>query len=178
MSSLCYTYDAMVRLVMILNLLLHHHRVWSRLIHWFLLCYEIMMIWFNDQAWTFLAVGGAIVFLFSIFNVLVCIIPTYKRWKKFRHKSAGYESLPAEASEKQRRQSMFDLQAAADDLLLEESLNVRLITEDRIRLFLDGRNESNAKRRHTMPPRQKLAQWGSTRLVRGFSVPANAWKGN
>lgn len=168
----------MVRLVVILNLLLHHHRVWSRLIHWFLLCYEIMMIWFNDQAWTLMAVGGAIVFLFSIFNVLFCILPIYKRWKKFRHKSAGYESLPAEASEKQRRQSMFDLQAAADDLLLEESLNVRLITEDRIRLFLDGRNESNAKRRHTMPPRQKLAQWGSTRLVRGFSVPANAWKGN
>ena len=73
---------------------------------------------------------------------------------------------------------MFDLQAAADDLLLEESLNVRLITDDRIRLFLDGRNEGNAKRRHTMPPRKKLAQWGSTRLVRGFSVPANVWKGN
>ena len=143
-----------------------------------ILCYQIITTWYNDKAWAFLAVGGFVTILFSFFNAFGCVIPFTQRWLKFRNKSVEFESLPGDASEKQRRQSMFDLQAAADDLLLEASLNERLITEDRIRLFLDGRNERIAKRRHTMPPRQKPAQWGSTRLVRGFSVPANVWKGD
>ena len=36
---------------------------------------------------------------------------------------------------------MIDLQQASSNLLLEEGLNERIITEDRIRLFVDALNE-------------------------------------
>lgn len=135
------------------------------------------MTMYNDKAWGFLAVGGVIGCLFSLLNA-VFISGMYKRWKKFRHMSAVYESLPADATEKQKRQSVLDLQEAVNDLLLEQSVNERFITEDRIRLFLDGRAKRSVERRHTLPPRQKLASYGSTRLMRGVSVPARIWKGD
>ena len=95
---------------------------------------------------------------------------------KWRNKCVEYESLPADAPEAQRRKTMLDLQDSVNDLILEESLNERIITEDRIRLFIDALNEKrDVERRHTMPPSRAKMAWGSTRLMRGLSVPPHMW---
>ena len=100
----------------------------------------------------------------------------FKRWKKWRNKCVEYESLPADAPDAQRRKTMLDLQDSVNDLILEESLNERIITVDRIRLFIDALNERrDVERRHTMPPSRAKMAWGSTRLMRGLSVPPHMW---
>jgi len=121
--------------------------------------------------------------LFSVFNAVACVIPMYQKWKKFLHKSADYESLPSDAPATQRSKMLLDLQQASSALLLEESLNQRMITEDRIRLFLDQLNErrgdAKLERRHTMKPHRKgKMAMGSTRLMRGLSVPSHMWSDN
>ena len=136
----------------------------------------VITTWYHDEAWAFLAVGGILVVLFSAFNAVVCVIPFFKRWKKWRNKCVEYESLPADAPEAQRRKTMLDLQDSVNDLILEESLNERIITEDRIRLFIDALYERrDVERRHTMPPSRAKMAWGSTRLMRGLSVPPHMW---
>lgn len=107
----------------------------------------VITTWYHDEAWAFLAVGGV-----------------------------EYESLPADAPDAQRRKTMLDLQDSVNDLILEESLNERIITVDRIRLFIDALNERrDVERRHTMPPSRAKMAWGSTRLMRGLSVPPHMW---
>lgn len=136
----------------------------------------VITTWYHDEAWAFLAVGGIIVVLFSAFNAMGCVIPFFKRWKKWRNKCVEYESLPADAPDAQRRKTMLDLQDSVNDLILEESLNERIITVDRIRLFIDALNERrDVERRHTMPPSRAKMAWGSTRLMRGLSVPPHMW---
>jgi len=126
------------------------------------------------------AVGGMITCLFSVFNAVACVIPMYQKWEKFLHKSADYESLPSDAPATQRSKMLLDLQQASNALLLEESINQTMITEDRIRLFLDQLNERRGddklERRHTMKTHRggKMAM-GSTRLMRGLSVPSHMW---
>lgn len=126
------------------------------------------------------AVGGSMCALFSVFNAVACVIPMYQKWKKFLHKSADYESLPSDAPATQRSKMLIDLQQASNALLLEESINQTMITEDRIRLFLDQfderREDDKLERRHTMKTHRggKMAM-GSTRLMRGLSVPSHMW---
>jgi hypothetical protein len=141
--------------------------VWTRLIHWIYLSAHMTLTWYHDKAWTFMAVGAVMILLFSFFNAVFIVIPTYQRYMKFLRVSAEHDSLPLDASEKQRRQSIIQLEAARE-VLVEYDL------EDRILSFLDSLNDKKkVERRMTLPPRS-MKTWRSTRMMR--SVPAHGWK--
>ena len=102
-----------------------------------------------------------------IFNAVFVVIPTYQRYMKFLRVSAEHDSLPLDASEKQRRQSIVQLEAVRE-VLVEYDL------EDRILSFLDSLNDrKKVERRMTLPPRA-MKTWRSTRMMR--SVLAHGWK--
>ena len=102
-----------------------------------------------------------------VFNAVFVVIPTYQRYMKFLRVSAEHDSLPLAASEKQRRQSIIQLEAARE-VLVEYDL------EDRILSFLGSLNDrKKVERRMTLPPRA-MKTWRSTRMMR--SVTAHGWK--
>ena len=141
--------------------------VWTRLIHWIYLSAHMTLTWYHDKAWTFMAVGAVMILLFSFFNAVFIVIPTYQRYMKFLGVSAKHIFLPLDASEKQMSQSIIQLEAARE-VLVEYDL------EDRIMSFLDSLNDrKKVERRMTLPPRA-LKTWRSTRMMR--SVPAHGWK--
>ncbi|KAL7533505.1 hypothetical protein ACHAXR_005271 [Thalassiosira sp. AJA248-18] len=153
----------------VVNLLLLVLMVWTRFLHWTSNVYAVLITWYHDEAWTFFAVGFFPLVAFSFFNGVFCVIPMYKRFKKFLHMSAEFESLPPDVSEKKKMQSVMSLEEAVGDLLQNEEDNVILFLES-----FDGR--AKLARRQTMPPLRGKTTWGSTRLMRGVSVPAHVWK--
>ncbi|KAL3810178.1 hypothetical protein ACHAXA_001599 [Cyclostephanos tholiformis] len=152
------------------NFLILALNIWTRLFHWIYLSAHMMLTWYRDKAWAFMVVGAVVIVLFSFFNAAFMIIPIYQRFVKFLRVSAEYDSLPPDASEKQRRQSIIQLEAAREGLL-------EFDLEDRIMSFLDSFNHrEKVDRRQSLPPRA-LKSWGSSaRMMRHASVPAHAWK--
>ena len=143
--------------------------VWTRLLRWIYLSAHMILTWYHDKAWTFMAVGAVMIPLFSLFNAVFMVIPMYKRLMKFLRVSAEHDSLPLDASEKQRRQSIIQLEAARGDLS-----NFDL--EDNIVSFLESLNDrKKVERRMTVPPRE-MKTWRSARMMRYASVPASGWK--
>jgi hypothetical protein len=145
--------------------------MWTRVIHWVYLSVHMILTWYHDKAWTFLVVGSIMILLFSFFNAVGQVIPMYQRYMKFLRVSAEHESLPIGASDKVRRQSMVQLNAATT-LLLENSL------EDRINSFLNSlENREKVNRRQSMPP-LAVENLASVRMMRYASVrvPTQTWK--
>ena len=102
-----------------------------------------MMTWYHDEAWTFITVGAVMILLFSFFNAVFIVIPTYQRYMKFLGVSAKHIFLPLDASEKQMSQSIIQLEATRE-VLVEFDL------EDRILSFLDSLNhKKKVKMRQT-----------------------------
>jgi hypothetical protein len=58
----------------------------------------MMMTWYHDEAWTFITVGAVMILLFSFFNAVFIVIPTYQRYMKFLGVSAKHNFLPLDAS--------------------------------------------------------------------------------
>jgi len=126
--------------VFISTLLLLTH-LWTRFFHFFYLAYKIMEMFVVDKKWTFVVVGGIIFTIFSMFNVMFCVIPAYQRFVKFIKKLKEFESLPADADESKKRSVSTELELAAGEL---SSLETRL--EDALlSIFADQKVE----RRHT-----------------------------
>lgn len=125
--------------------------LWSRVIHWMYLLGEFMMVWYNDKAYGFLAVGGALGTLFSLFSYVCIVEPSYKRWVKFRARKAEYEQVLTDQSSntEQRRSSFVALDAAAGDLLreLEEEADLLELAE---RLF-PSKMSGDINRRSSLP---------------------------
>jgi hypothetical protein len=141
--------------------------VWTRLLHWIYLSAHMMLTWYHDEAWTFMAVGAIMILLFSFFNTVFIVIPMHQRYMKFLRVSTEHDSLPLDASEKQRRDSIIQREAARE-VLIEFDL------EDRILSFLDSLNDrKKVERRMTLPPCAFKTR-RSTRMMR--SVPAHGWK--
>lgn len=139
---------------------------WTRFLHFGYIVIEIIITWYNDKAYTFLATAGLPIVAFTFFNAFVSVIPSWQRFKKFYDKSVEYESLPADASDTRRRQSVAQLEMVAQEMLFEGSLDMN----DRVQLFfesLEGRKI--ADRRQTMPARK--INWRSARMMRGLSMP-------
>jgi len=96
--------------------------VWTRVIDWSYLCSNLFITWYNDQAYGFLCVGGAMSGLFSLFSYFVCLKPYYKKFIKFLYVSAEYESLPADAKPEARRASVIKLDAAVAELVADDEM--------------------------------------------------------
>ena len=52
------------------------------------------------------------------------VIPFYKRFMKFLHKSVEYESISPSEPDEKRQKSMANLEDAVAELLIEESNNI------------------------------------------------------
>jgi hypothetical protein len=122
--------------------------IWTRLFHWVYLCCQFMMLWFKEQAFWFLAIGGTLALLFSGFNWVFCIKPFYARFVKFIRLSHDYEKLPPSATVQQRRASLLSLEQAAANVVhpheLQDELLMMLLTPRKV------------ERRQTVPPNAKL----------------------
>ena len=149
-------------IILVLNL-------WTRLFHWVYLSIVMITTWYRDEAWIFLGIGSVMVTLFSVFNAFVAVIPSYKRFMKFRHASADYESLPADASAEARRKSTIALRAIVDEML-EDTTN----TEEQIYMFLESlEDRPKLDRRQSMPPiRRRKSTLGRKRMLAFASAPA------
>jgi hypothetical protein len=106
------------------NFLMLVFAIWSRLVHWVYLSVHMILTWYREKAWSYLAVGSIMILRFSLFNAVGQIIPMYQRYMKFLRVSAEHESLLIGASKNESRQSMVQLNAATT-LLLENIVSRR-----------------------------------------------------
>lgn len=88
----------------------------ARFFHWVYLVGEFIFVWYNDKAWAFLVVGTFFLLIFSYFNFVV-LNHMYGRLQKFMKMSAEHDSLPSDATEKTRSQSVRNLNLAATQVL-------------------------------------------------------------
>jgi len=132
--------------------------VFCRLIHWPSLVFDFCKIWYEQKAWTFMAIGTTLGLIFTIFNWCFCIQPYYARFVKFMNKSVEYEKLPAGSAA--RRTSAITLQAAAVDVFPQQSLE-----EEVANLFV----KRAVFRRETVPPSYGRQKQPSLVLMRASS---------
>jgi hypothetical protein len=104
----------------VLNFIALVTMVWTRIIHWTYLTTTLFVTFYKDKAWAFLFFGVLISIGFSGFSYVCCVKPFYKKFVKFLHVSAEYESLPPDASPDRRRSSVMQLDLARAELLEAE----------------------------------------------------------
>ena len=149
--------------------------IWTRILHWFYLTYQLLRTFYRDESWVLLGVGGMMIVLFSGFNIFVCVIPVCQRFMKFLHKSAEHEALPADTPRLQRQQSLARLTDSAAEIMLDQSF----VVEDRMAMLFDSlRERKPAPVRQSLPPRamKNFTSMRSIRMMRRASVPPRAWK--
>jgi len=150
----------------LVNLLMLILNMWTRFLHFGYIVIQIILVWYRDEAWMFLKTSALPIIVFTLFNAFVSVIPTYQRFMKFLHKSIEHESLPKDASEKMRRQSVANLELVANEMLMEGSLDMN----DRVQLFFQSlEKREKMDRRQTMPA-QKI-NWRSAKFMRALSTP-------
>jgi len=95
--------------------------IWSRVIHWLYLLGEFMVVWYQDQAYGFLVIGGVLGALFSLFSYAIVVRPQCKRWLKFRNQKVEYDQVLSDdqSTPDHLRSSFVALNSAAGELLLE-----------------------------------------------------------
>jgi len=135
-----------------LNVVAFAVMIWTRVIHWIYLISEMLVTFYNDNAWTFLIVGILASLAFSLFSFLVCVKPFYKKLVKFHHASVEFESLPADATTSTRRSSVVKLEKAMADLLEEDEM--KEVTDFVGRIF----SKRNVSRRQTIQPINRRRQ--------------------
>lgn len=147
------------------NLLMLIVTGWTRFLHFGYIVIEIILTWYQDKAWIFLATSAIPILAFTLFNAFVSVIPSYKRFMKFLHKSVEYETLPDDTSDIKRRQSVVQLEMVANEMLFEDSLDMT----DRVQLFFESMEKrKRVDRRQTMPARKM--NWRSVRSMRRLST--------
>jgi len=142
----------------VINFLLVLIVAWTRAIHWIYLVLSFCYVWYQDKAWCFLAIGGTVSLLFTIFNIFCCLLPIYDRWRKFANKTAEYKALPSDIDEGSRRMSIMVLQKAANDVLMDFSLEREVIE-------MFGMAPTSTERRHTMPPQRTSGRRTSAAIL-------------
>ncbi|KAL7471011.1 hypothetical protein ACHAXS_013526 [Conticribra weissflogii] len=135
-----------------LNIVAFTVMLWTRVIHWIYLIFDMLVTFHNDKAWTFLVVGVLASLAFSLFSFLVCVKPFYKKLVKFHHASVEFESLPADATTSTRRSSVMKLEKAMADLLEEDEM--KEVTDFVDRVF----SNRNVSRRQTLQPMNRRRQ--------------------
>lgn len=135
-----------------LNVVAFAVMIWTRVIHWVYLISDMLVTFYNDNAWTFLIVGILASLAFSLFSFLVCVKPFYKKLVKFHNASVEFESLPADATTSTRRSSVMKLEKAMADLLEEDEM--KEVTEFVDRIF----SKRNVSRRQTIQPINRRRQ--------------------
>jgi hypothetical protein len=129
--------------------------IWTRLFHWVYLCSQFILLWYKEQAYWFLAIGGSLALVFSGFNWVFCIKPFYGRFVKFLQLSHDYEKLPPSATIQQRRASLLSLEQAATTVVHPHEVQDELLL-----MLLAPSSTRRLERRQTVPPNAKL---GSSR---------------
>ena len=145
----------------LINFLLLVVIFWTRAVHWVYLVTKFCIIWYKDKAWWFLGIGSTVSLLFTVFNIFLCLIPIYKRFRKFMFMSADYKELPSDADEAIRRKSVIALQKAANDVLCDFQLQ-----REMMELFSQNKHE----RRHTMPAGVLKIKRNSITLLRASAA--------
>jgi len=120
----------------ICNFVLFVFMTWTRFFHWTYLCGSILLTFYRDENWLFLAAGIVPILVFSLFNALFMVIPFTERFVKFMYASAEYESLPEGTK---RRQSLIRLESTVTDLMESTEDPVMAISR---RLSAKGRFKS------------------------------------
>jgi len=115
----------------VLNFIAFITMLWTRGIHWVYLITTLLLAFYRDQAWAFLCLGTVLSLLFSLFNYALCLKPFYKKFVKFLHVSAEYESLPADASADRRRSSVMQLDLARAELIEAELADFQSLFQKR-----------------------------------------------
>ena len=77
--------------------------------------------------------GSFFIAAFTFFNINFAVIPSYQRFMKFLHRNAEYQSLPANASEMKKQQSIAKLELAPSNLMIENTLT----DGDRVDMIID-----------------------------------------
>lgn len=106
-----------LRLFKVLNSFAFVTMLWTRVIHYIYLCFELYAIWWGDKAFLFLSIGLLLSVAFFLFSFLCCVKPFYKKFVKFLHVSTEYETLPSDITPEKRRASIVKLDDAVAELL-------------------------------------------------------------
>lgn len=93
--------------------------VWTRIVHWGMLSFELFVTWYRDAAWGFLCAGLFLSAVFSFFSWECCVKPYYKKFTKFLHVSAEYEH----ATPDRKRLSLVLLDDAVAELLANDGMD-------------------------------------------------------
>lgn len=157
----------------VINFILLVIMVWTRAIHWVYCAVDIYITWWNDEKWSFMVIGGVIMLLFSCFNAFFCVLPTWKRFLKFLHKSAEYEALPKDAPSEDRRKSVVAMSEAAA-LLLDVPQDPADAMAEYLLEALEEKPAKEIERRQTMNLKSSATRSKSLRMMKYMSVPAEA----
>jgi len=123
--------------------------IWTRLIHWIYNCVVIFLAWWSDEAWTFVMVGTLPILAIAV-----------------------VESLPKNASEAKKRESIANLDEAVAELIAAEHDPVGQMADYVIKALEDTPARAIG-RSQTMKPKRYSAPRKSVKLMRFSSVPNN-----
>jgi hypothetical protein len=146
----------------IVNFLLLVVNIWTRAFHWVYLVVNFCKVWYDDEAYWFLGIGVTVTLVFTVFNVLFCIIPIFQRWVKFALKTEEFKALPSDIDEGSRRKSIVELQKVANNVLMDFQVG-----KDLMELFGSSKG---VERRHTMPPQRSSGRRSSAAILLRASV--------
>ena len=94
--------------------------VLTRAIHWPFAAYQVLVCWYQEQAWVLFSVGVVVTLLFTMFSFVAIIQPYYNRFVKFSKKKAEYEALPdTPETVASRRSSFLEVQDAALNIVYD-----------------------------------------------------------
>eukprot|EP00581_Thalassiosira_minuscula_P019389 CAMPEP_0183715610 /NCGR_PEP_ID=MMETSP0737-20130205/9758_1 /TAXON_ID=385413 /ORGANISM="Thalassiosira miniscula, Strain CCMP1093" /LENGTH=307 /DNA_ID=CAMNT_0025944721 /DNA_START=419 /DNA_END=1342 /DNA_ORIENTATION=+ len=111
------TNPSKLRQFKVLNFIACVTMLWTRVIHWTYLCFDLYITWWQDEAYTFLSIGILVSIGFTAFSYIACVKPFCRNFVKFLHVSEIYEKLPTNAAPEKRRSSVVQLDQAMADLL-------------------------------------------------------------
>jgi hypothetical protein len=136
--------------------------MWTHAFHSVYLVVNCCKVWYDDEAYWFLSIGGTLILLFTVFNVFGCLIPTYQRWVKFALKTEEFKALPSDINERSRRKSIVELEKAANDVLVDFQVGKDVME-------LCG-SSKGVERRHTIPPQRSSGRRSSAAILLRASV--------
>ena len=128
------------------------------------LCYEQnLYLFYREERWTFLGVGIVVFLVFSVFNVFICVIPTYQRLVKFMNMTAEYKVLPDDADEATRRSTIANLRKSAAVLSRTSTFNGQITEMMFVDRHVDSRQSISVA---SLPSTMKASASESTAAAR------------
>ena len=137
--------------------------LWTRVFDWFYLMGIILYLFYREERWTFLGVGIVVFLVFSVFNVFICVIPTYQRLVKFMNMTAEYKVLPDDADEATRRSTIANLRKSAAVLSRTSTFNGQITEMMFVDRHVDSRQSISVA---SLPSTMKASASESTAAAR------------